>query len=168
MARTAKFCAMCGGPLSEWTDEDRTRMRCSACGHVVYGNPTPVVAAIVEHRESDADVGPAHVLLARGVGWPEKMFGLITGFLEANETPEAGVLREVKEELSLDAEVVSLVGAYAFEQRNELIVAYHVRATGTPSPSHELEAIKRVAVEKLRPWPFGTGHAVADWLARRS
>jgi NAD+ diphosphatase len=164
----ARFCARCGGALSEWLDEGRARMRCGACGLVVYGNPTPVVAAIVEHRESEDDAGPPHVLLARGVGWPEKMFGLITGFLEANETPEVGVLREVREELALEGQVASLVGVYAFEQRNELIVAYHVLATGTPSPSSELEAIKRIPVDKLRPWPFGTGHAVRDWLARRS
>ena len=31
----------------------------------------------------------------------------------------------------------------------------------------ELEAHKRVAISKLRGWPFGTGLAVKDWLARR-
>lgn len=161
MKREAKFCERCGGGLSPHEEEGRTRMRCAACGFVVYGNPTPVVAAIVEH-EGD------HVVLARGRGWPEKMYGLITGFLEAGETPEAGVLREVKEELGLDAAVVSLIGAYAFEMRNELIVAYHVRASGPVAMSSELEEIKRVPIAKLRPWPFGTGEAVRDWLARRS
>jgi NADH pyrophosphatase NudC (nudix superfamily) len=162
----SKFCARCGSDLAPHLEEGRTRLRCGACGLVVYGNPTPVVAAIVEHRRDAADADPPHVLLARGAGWPEKMFGLITGFLEAGESPEAGILREVKEELGLDGEVVSLVGAYAFEQRNELIVAYHVRATGEITLSPELEATKRIAVDKLRPWPFGTGHAVRDWLAR--
>ncbi|HEY8428522.1 MAG TPA: NUDIX domain-containing protein, partial [Sandaracinaceae bacterium] len=78
------------------------------------------------------------------------------------------VLREVREELGLDGEVESLVGAYGFEQRNELIVAYHVRARGEVRLGEELEAFKRVPIEKLRPWPFGTGHAVRDWLARRA
>lgn len=166
-ANEPKFCARCGGGLSPHLDEGRVRQRCEACGWIVYGNPTPVVAAIVEHRLDASDDGPPHVVLARGVGWPEKMFGLITGFLEAGESPEHGVLREVKEELGVEGEVISLVGAYAFEQRNELIVAYHVRAMGEITLSAELEATKRIAVEKLRPWPFGTGHAVRDWLARR-
>lgn len=161
MSTRAKFCERCGGPLQAFTDEGRERLRCDACGFVVYGNPTPVVAAIVEHDDE-------HVILARGKGWPEKMFGLVTGFLEAGETPEAGVLREVKEELGLDGALVSLVGAYAFAMRNELIVAYHVRASGPIAIGAELEEIKRVPIVKLRPWPFGTGEAVRDWLARRS
>ena len=119
-----------------------------------------MVAAIVEHE--------GKVVLVRAQGWPEKMYGLVTGFLEAGEAPEVGVLRELKEELGLDGEVVSLVGAYTFELRNELIVAYHVRATGTLVLGDELVGYKAVDPEKLRPWPFGTGQAVADWLARRA
>lgn len=42
-----------------------------------------------------------------------------------------------------------------------------MRCGGTPVLSAELEASKTVPVEKLRPWPLGTGLAVADWLARR-
>jgi NAD+ diphosphatase len=163
---TAKFCLRCGGALAPHEEENRTRMRCGACGWVHYGNPTPVVAAIVEHRASADDT--ACVVLVRNHGWPDKWFGLVTGFLEANETPAAGVLRELKEELGLDGEVVSLVGVYAFPQRNELIVAYHVRATGEIVRGAELEDHKRVPIEKVRPWPFGTGEALKDWLDRRA
>lgn len=124
-----------------------------------YDNPTPVVAAIVEH-EGD-------VILVRNKGWPEKWFGLVTGFLERGETPEAGVLRELKEELGLDGQIVSFVGHYSFDQMNQLIIAYHVKASGEIVVGEELAGFKRVSPEKLRPWPFGTGQAVADWLARR-
>jgi NADH pyrophosphatase NudC (nudix superfamily) len=106
------------------------------------------------------------VLLARGRGWPEKMFALITGFLEADETPEEGVLRELREETGLDGEIVSFVGAYPFTVRNELILAFHVRASGRITLSDELEATKHIPFEKLRPWPLGTGLAVRDWIAR--
>lgn len=160
MSAKASHCERCGTALSPHREEGRERSRCGACGFIAYGNPTPVVAAIVEHEDG-------HVVLARGKGWPEKMFGLVTGFLEAGETPEEGVLREVHEELGLEAEVVGLVGAYAFTARNELIVAYHVRAEGPIVVGEELEEIKRVPIARLRPWPFGTGEAVRDWLARR-
>jgi NAD+ diphosphatase len=161
----AKFCLRCGGALAPHEEEGRTRLRCDACGWVHYGNPTPVVAAIVEHRREGED--EASVVLVRSHGWPAGWFGLVTGFLEANETPAAGVLRELKEELGLDGTVVSLVGVYAFSQRNELIVAYHVRASGEIVLGSELEAFKRVPVEKVRPWPFGTGEALRDWLEAR-
>ena len=158
-----RFCPRCATPLAPATQGGRERPACPApgCGFVHWGNPVPVVAAIVEHQ--------GLVLLARGRGWPEKMFGLITGFLEAGESPEAGCLREVKEELDLDGTIVSLVGAYPFEPRNELIVAYHVRATGTVRLSEELEAYKAFPPERVRSWPFGTGLALQAWLdARRT
>lgn len=158
----ANFCIACGAALVTAEDaEGRARNRCTApdCGWVHYGNPTPVVAAIVEHAEG--------VLLARNVDWPEGMFGLVTGYLEAGETPEAGVLREVQEELGLTAEVVSLVGVHAFEMKNELLVTYHVRASGEVKLGEELAAYKAVPEAKLRPWPMGTGQALRDWLRSR-
>ena len=162
----AAFCLACGSALAPHEAEARTRMRCTACGWVHYGNPTPVVAAIVEHLLPGED--EACVVLVRNQGWPEKWFGLVTGFLEANESPAEGVLRELKEELGLDGTVVSLVGVYGFAQRNELIVAYHVTATGEIVRGAELADHKRVPIAKVRPWPFGTGEALKDWLERRT
>lgn len=156
-----RFCPRCAGPLSDSKEGGRTRRACSApgCGFVFYGNPLPVVAALVEHE--------GKVLLFRGRGWPEKWFGLVTGFLEAGEAPEEAVLRELFEETGLFGEVASLIGAFSFPERNELIVAYHVRAQGEVRLGEELEAVKAIEPEKLRPWPFGTGLAVAAWLERR-
>jgi len=160
------FCLKCGTELAANQEEDRSRPKCPKCGWTHYGNPTPVVAAIVEHRETEADA--PHVVLVRNHGWPAKWMGIVTGFLEANETPEEGIVREVKEELGLRASAPKLIGVYAFTQRNELIVAYHVTAIGPITMGAELELHKRIAIEKLQPWPFGTGHAVKDWLASRS
>lgn len=124
-----------------------------------WNNPTPVVAAIVDTGDE--------VILVRNHGWPEKWFGLVTGFLEKNEHPETGVVREVQEELGLEAEVVSLVGLYPFERMNQLIIAYHLRAAGEVVLGEELAEYRRVEVAKLRPWPFATGDAVRDWLVTR-
>jgi NAD+ diphosphatase len=155
-----RFCPRCATALVERQAGGKPRPACPAegCGFVAWGNPTPVVAAIIEHEGA--------VLLARGRGWPEKLFALVTGFLEAEETPEAAVLREVKEETGLSAELVGFVGAYVFELRNELILAFHVRAEGPITLSDELEATRHIPREKLKPWPFGTGLAVRDWLER--
>ncbi len=162
MAAEFRYCPRCATPLEEQPHGGKARPTCPKDGFVHWGNPLPVVGAIVEHR--------GNVILARGRGWPEKMFGIITGFLEAGEAPEAAVLREVKEELALDAEVVSLIGVYAFELRNEFIACWHVRARDDQEVQlgDELEAFKAIAPEKLRAWEFGTGLAVRDWLARRA
>jgi NADH pyrophosphatase NudC (nudix superfamily) len=151
-----KFCPSCAAPLAVRAEDGRAAC---ACGYVHWDNPVPVVAAIVEHEGA--------VILARNKEWPEKMYGLVTGFLEKDETPEEGVKREVKEELDLDATAAHLVGLYPFARRNELIIAYHVPAFGTVRLNEELADVRRIAPQKLRPWDFGTGLAVADWLKRR-
>jgi NADH pyrophosphatase NudC (nudix superfamily) len=135
-------------------------MACACgCGHVEWGNPLPVVAALVELE--------GRIVLARNHAWAEGVFGLVTGFLEAGESPEAAVAREVAEELGLMTSGVSLIGVYPFERKNEIIIAYHVETSGEIVLNEELAEFRLIAPEKLRPWDFGTGLAVRDWLARR-
>lgn len=155
------YCPRCARPLIEQKQAGLVRRVCpeSSCGFVFYDNPTPVVAALVEHEDT--------VVLVRSHGWPEDWFGLVTGFLERGESPEAGTLREVQEELGLDGSIVRLIGVYPFERMNQIIVAYHVRATGTLTLGDELAGYKRVPPDRLKPWRSGTGQAVADWLASR-
>lgn len=157
-----KFCPTCGNLLENTLLNDRERLVCSArCGYVHWDNPIPVVGAIVEY---DNDT----VILIQNKGWPADWFGIVSGFLEKGETPHEAVLREVKEELGLDAELVENLGVYSFLQRNELIIAYHVKATGEiKMDEEELQAFKIVPIQKLRPWPFGTGVAVKEWLEKR-
>ncbi len=156
-----KFCPSCASPLSPRELEGHTRLVCSSetCGYVFYDNPAPVVAALIEHGET--------VLLVRNKGWPEKWYGLVSGFLEKGESPEQGVLREVKEEVGLKGEIVSFIGAYPFHEMNQIILAYHVRGHGEIVVGDEIAGVKAVPPDKLRPWPLGTGQAVRDWLAAR-
>lgn len=157
-----KYCPLCGKGLTKNTVNGKDLLCCMSnnCGYVFWDNPLPVVAAIVEMD--------GKVVLARNKEWPEKVFGLITGFLEKGEAPETAVKREVKEELGLDAEIMEFVGVYSFFERNQLIIAYQLSAAGEIKLGDELAEIKWIPVDKLKPWPFGTGHAVRDWLERRS
>jgi ADP-ribose pyrophosphatase YjhB (NUDIX family) len=107
------------------------------------------------------------VLLARNRDWPEKMFALVTGFLERGEAPAEAVLREVKEETDLDADAASLIGVYDFARMNQVIIAYHVQARGTVRLSEELADYRLIEPAKLRPWSQGTGQALADWMRSR-
>lgn len=155
-----RFCPCCTAPLVERLVDGEPRRACAAdCGFVHYDNPTPVVAAVVEHD--------GHVVLARNRAWPASWYGLITGFLERGETPGQGVLREVKEELNLEATEAHLIGAYSFERMNQVIIAYHVPATGVIELNHELADYRRVAPERCHAWPSATGLALRDWLRSR-
>ena len=157
------YCPQCANPLISGVTGGRDRLVCAnSCGYVYWNNPLPVVGAIVEY---DNDT----VVLIQNKGWPAEWFGLVTGFLEKDEEPAEAVLRELKEELGLDGEVVEQVGIYTFYQRNEIIIAYHVRARGQiRMDEDELQAYKIVPISQLKPWPFGTGKAVKEWLERRA
>jgi NAD+ diphosphatase len=154
---TFNFCPNCASPLIDTIVNGEMRRACSArCGFVYYDNPTPVVAAIVEHEGA--------VILARNKAWPRSFYGLITGFLERAESPQECAVREVKEELDLVAESPLLIGVYPFERMNQVIIAFHVRATGVVRLNDELDDFKHVAPEECRVWPGGTGLALRDWL----
>jgi len=153
---------MCGKELLEKEIDGRQRKACSSqtCTFIHWDNPTPVVAAIVELD--------GKVILVRNKGWPEKMFGIVSGFLEKGETPDEGILREVNEELGLTGKIQSFIGYYSFIQMNQLLLVFHIVAHGEVVVGDELEEIRQVDPEKLRPWPFGTGPAVKDWLEARA
>ena len=153
MRYETRFCPHCATPLElivELEDSgEKARLRCPACGWTHWNNPTPVLAAIVEVD--------GRVLLARNAQWPPTMFALITGFMEAGETPQEGISREVKEETNLDVSEVNLVGVYDFQRMNQVIIAYHVVAEGEVKLSPELVDYRLYDLPDLKCWPAGTG-----------
>jgi len=158
---TIKFCPQCGSKVLVKKVDEESRLCCESesCNYVFWNNPTPIVGAIVE-RDNE-------IVLVRNKGWPEGIFALVSGFLEAGETPDECVLREVKEELGLEAKIESFIGYYSFFEMNQLILAFHVKARGDIVIGDEIAEIKTLPPEKLKPWPFCTGPAVKDWLENR-
>lgn len=158
-----RFCPACATPLALRAElEDggpKERLRCPACGWTHWNNPTPVLAAVIEHD--------GQVLLARNAAWTGRMFALITGFMEAGETPEAGITREVKEETNLDVRELHLIGVRDFQRMNQIIIAYHAVTEGEVRLSPELAEYRLFPPEKVRCWPAGTGYLLADWLRSR-
>ncbi len=162
----ANFCLHCGAALAliEQPEDGgpKARLRCPACDWTHWNNPTPVLAAVIECTDRDGAI-----LLARNAAWTGRMFALITGFMEAGETPQEGMAREVQEETALQAESLALIGVYDFQRMNQVIIAYHVRARGEIRLSPELAEFRLFAPQDVRCWPAGTGYALADWLRSR-
>jgi NAD+ diphosphatase len=161
-----RFCPQCATSLA-WieADEDggrKARLRCPACAWTHWNNPTPVLAAVIEM----ADRG-GQLLLARNAAWSGRMFALITGFMEAGETPEDGIRREIVEETSVQVDSVDLIGVYDFQRMNQLIVAYHAVARGEIRLSPELAEYRLFTPQSVRCWRAGTGYALAEWLRGR-
>jgi TusA-related sulfurtransferase len=153
-----RFCTSCATELAPMLVEEdggaKTRLRCPACGWTHWNNPTPVLAAVIELTDRDG-----RLLLARNAAWPGRFFGLITGFMEAGETPEEGIAREVREETALEPGPIALIGVYEFLRMNQVIVAYHVQASGEIRLSPELSEYRVLPPADVKCWPAGTGAA---------
>ncbi|WP_374320365.1 NUDIX domain-containing protein [Aquabacterium sp.] len=159
---TYRYCPQCRQALVERHEGEAWRQACpdEQCGYVHWDNPVPVVAAVVEH-EGD-------LILARNKAWSTPFYALITGFLEKTDpSPEEAVAREVKEELGLEALSVHFIGHYRFERQNQLILAYHVPATGIITLGDELADYKRIDPARAKYWPVATGLALRDWLVSK-
>ncbi len=163
MANEFRFCPHCAAPLEFIARlEDggaKERLRCVACGYTHWNNPTPVLAAVIEFE--------GKVLLARNAAWAAKVYALITGFMEAGESPMEGIGREIREETNLVAGELNLIGAYDFQRMNQVIIAYHAVCSGEVRLSPELVDFKLFRHEDVLCWPAGTGYALADWLTSR-
>lgn len=163
MSTGFRFCPQCATPL-EWLamQEDggiKERLRCTSCGFTHWNNPTPVLAAIIEYE--------GKVLLARNAAWPGKMYALITGFMEAGETPTEGIAREIAEETNLQTSELKLIGVYDFQRMNQVIIAYHAVCHGEVRLSPELVDYRLYNPQDVKCWPAGTGYALAEWLTSR-
>jgi len=126
----------------------RLRQRCVAAAVVTSTGTIPCDRR--RHRRTRWTINPGPLTKLA-----EKMYGLITGFLEKGETPDAAIRREVQEELAWTLSLPTSSATTPFEM-NQLILAYHVPARGKITLGEELADIKRVPVERLKPWTLGT------------
>jgi ADP-ribose pyrophosphatase YjhB (NUDIX family) len=123
---TARFCIACGGALRIVVEDGHRRPRCRRCGWTFYANPAPATVAIIARGDS--------VLLGRRARAPyEGTWDLPGGFLEPYETPEAGLDRELREELGVGVRRSRLVG-YAVDRYGKggvavLALVYRVTPT---------------------------------------
>jgi len=103
----ARFCSRCGGLLETVVrpGDERPRQVCVACGRVHYHNAKPCAGALV--------VRDGRVLLVKRAIQPFLgRWDIPGGFLEEDEHPEAGAVREVREETGLEVQLTGLLGFY--------------------------------------------------------
>jgi NADH pyrophosphatase NudC (nudix superfamily) len=156
-----RYCPHCRTALEPRPHGGKERLACPQCDFVHWQNPVPVVAAIVERAGC--------VVLVRSHGRPPTWYGLVAGFLEAGEHPDDAVLREVREELGLDIPRATYIGTYAFERLNQILFVYHVDGGNAPITLgvDELADYREIPLERVKPWPQGTGPGLRDWLVSR-
>jgi ADP-ribose pyrophosphatase YjhB (NUDIX family) len=167
MARTLNFCSNCGTALrfGAIEGEDRDRLSCPACGHIVYVNPRLVVTVLPITEAGEI------VLLRRGIEPGLGSWAQPGGFLEVDETVHQAAIRETYEETRLIVEPGEIVGLYTRLEAAVVTIAFEGRVVaGTASPTPEALEIRSFTPNTI-PWDGiafkTTTWALRDWLDRR-
>ena len=92
-------------------------------GHEEFPRVDPAVICLIHD-------GHDRAVLARQVVWPPRLFSLIAGFVEAGESFESCVVREVTEEIGLNVTDVHYLGSQPWPFPRSLMVGFH--AIGDP------------------------------------
>jgi NAD+ diphosphatase len=155
--RSHRFCGVCGTP-TDLHASDRAR-KCPACGHVAYPRVTPAMMVLV-WREGE-------LLLARSPHYAPGVFSALAGFVEAGESLEDCVHREVAEEVSVQVADLRYYGSQSWPFPHSLMVAYTARwVSGEIVPQvGEIEAAGWYGIDALPGIPprFSiSGHLIRD------
>ncbi|HWE64885.1 MAG TPA: NAD(+) diphosphatase [Chloroflexota bacterium] len=115
--RTHQFCGQCGTPTVAVPGE-RAR-ECPACGLRSYPRISPAVIVLVTRGE--------RLLLTRGHQFPEGFYGVLAGFVEAGESLEETVEREIQEEVGLTVTDVRYFGSQPWPFPHQLMIGFTAR-----------------------------------------
>lgn len=111
-------------------------------GHEEFPRIDPAVICLVHD-------GADRAVLARQAVWPQRMNSLLAGFVEAGESFEVCVAREIREEIGLTVRDVRYLGSQPWPFPRSLMVGFH--ALGDPA----------------EPFSFNDGEiAEAAWFTR--
>lgn len=128
--RRHPFCPRCGS-RTEPIDAGWVR-RCPRDASEHHPRTDAAVIVAVTDR---AD----RILLARGVGWAQRRMSVLAGFVEAGETFEAAVVREVGEEVGVELGEVTYRGNQPWPFPASLMVGFTARARSTALTLQEEE-----------------------------
>ena len=167
MASSLNFCSRCGSSLRFGLveGEDRERLSCAECGHILYVNPRLVVTVL-----PITDAGEI-ILIRRGIEPGKGWWAQPGGFLEVDETVNQAAIRETLEETGLLVEPGELIGLYTRLEAAVVTLAFEARIVGgTAAPTPEATEVRAFAPEEI-PWSgiafATTTWALRDWLERR-
>ena len=110
-----RFCPACGGQLVD-DDDDQTAARCPRCKRQHFPRIEPATITLVSRGEE--------ILLVKNHNSARSYFACVSGFVEAGESAEQCVVREVKEETGLAVKNVRYVASQAWPFPDQLMLAF--------------------------------------------
>lgn len=109
-----QYCGRCGTAMSTKAGE-RVKI-CPSCGNANYPRISPAVIVSV--------VRDGKILLANANRFKSKMYSVLAGFVEAGETFEECVKREIKEEVNINVKNITYFGSQPWPFPDSLMVGF--------------------------------------------
>ncbi|HSC23149.1 MAG TPA: NAD(+) diphosphatase [Casimicrobiaceae bacterium] len=118
--RTHRFCGRCGAPTRD--REDERAKQCTVCGYVAYPRVSPAMMVLVTRGRE--------LLLARANRFQASMYSALAGFVEAGESIEDCIHREVREEVGVDVQDLRYFASQSWSFPHSLMIAFTARYAG--------------------------------------
>lgn len=156
MSNGFKYCPRCATALEEPGSDSGAK--CPNCDKTWYHNAAPTVGCVI--------VRDGKALITKRARPPEKgRFDIPGGFLEPDEDPITGLIREVREELSMKVTVgmTDLVQAVPHRYGDDgdwtLALGFIARdPAGDPQPADDVEEVRWVTLDELDAMDFAWEH----------
>jgi ADP-ribose pyrophosphatase YjhB (NUDIX family) len=150
-----RFCPADGTGLED--SKPSGGARCPFCGRSWYRNSSPAVGVVI--------VRDGKALVTVRAQEPEKdRIDLPGGFLEVGEHPVDGIMREVREELGVEIEIVGapfLPETHTYGPDGGYVLPIGFRASivrGEPSPSDDVAEVRWIPPEDVNSTDFAWEH----------
>jgi len=112
--RTHRYCGVCATPMQAVRGE--RCLRCPACGQLAYPRISPAMMVLI--RRGDA------ILLAKHAATRTNRFTALAGFVEAGESVEDAIHREVFEEVGLAVQDLRYFASQSWPFPHSLMIAF--------------------------------------------
>jgi 8-oxo-dGTP diphosphatase len=166
MRKPKRFCPLCGTQLEQLPHDGRMRLYCRRCDTIHYENPLPATAAVVLDHDEQL------LLVKRRMDPGKGKWCLPGGFVELDESPSKGVLRELHEETGLKGKVDQLLDVVYEDSPFYgplIIIGYQITPQGGALRAGDDAAeVKYFPLVNLPKVAFDSHQAIIDKIARSS
>ncbi|MBR9911941.1 MAG: NAD(+) diphosphatase [Gammaproteobacteria bacterium] len=115
-----RFCGRCGAKTVSHRREMASH--CDACDLFFYPRLSPCVIVLITRGD--------HCLLARNANFAGPFFSALAGFIEAGETIEGALQREVMEEVGIEVGQLKYFGSQSWPFPSQLMIGFHAAYAG--------------------------------------
>jgi NAD+ diphosphatase len=126
-----RFCGVCGSPTDSIEGGFQRLCVNAACAHRHFPRTDPAIIVLVTSGERG--------LLGRQPSWPEGLVSTLAGFVEPGETLEDAVIREVREETSIELGEVHYHSSQPWPFPSSLMLGFSAQAASAEIRVDEYE-----------------------------